>query len=303
MKMKEFIQKILAVFLIFTIITSPAFAKKNMKAVADVSDDFTIKHKDLPDEIVFKITETKSMPDSISIPEGSLVRLEIIRAQRELRWHKGGLILCKLKGYTPENSDTEIDVSNKDIYIAVRKYEKVNKKEATLLGVELVLAQGASFFAPGVDIGYFFIKGAIQRKKDSRWFHAGVKNAYDNSIMWFFEKGKPIELSDGDQVQIKDIKPKKAEKMVKKIDKRNERFERQAAKRIAKKEIKIAKRELKQEKKLTDCSVVEQTIENITVDRNVLAEIIKQEIIDKESAEVEAQSNIEEQSNIDDTVE
>jgi len=272
--MKNSVKKILSVFLIMMLATSFVSAKSNkINLIADVESDLTIKTTELPDEISFKTKEVRKITDDLSIPEGALVTLKIIKAQRELRWHKSGLILCKLKSYQPDLAQEPIDVSDKDLYLVARKYEKIDKKEATIIGIELVLAQGASFFAPGVDIAYFFTKGAIQRKKDPNWFKAGVHNAYDNSICWFWLKGKPFELTEGEMVQIKTIKPEKAEKLSAKIDKRTSRFERQAEKRIAKLDKKQLKKDLKNEKKMVDCSVVENAIENVVVDRSVLAEI------------------------------
>ena len=192
--MKEFLIKVFIVFLALIVPFSSCFAKTNMKMRADVNEEFSIKYQDLPDEITFTTTQAKTIPNVISIPENSLIKLKILKAQRELRWHKGGLILCKLVSYTPlDVSDIPIDVSDKDIYLTVRKHEDIDKKEAWILGTEIVVTQGAALFAPGVDIGYFFIKGAIQRKKHPHWFKAGVRNAYDNSIFWFPQKGKPIE--------------------------------------------------------------------------------------------------------------
>ncbi len=272
--MRRFIRKIFAALLLIVIVQGISHAKTSVKLKADVNTEFTIKNKDLPDEISFKVKESRTIPYVVSIPEDSYITLEIIKAQRELRWHKRGLILCKLKSYTPEGVDVPIDVSDKDIYLVVRKHEDIDKKEAFLIGTELVIAQGASFFAPGVDIGYYFIKGAIQREKDPNWFRAGVHNAYDNSIFWFCLKGKPIELTDGEQVQIKEIKTKKVEKFTALIDKRNARFERQAAKRITKKDARNLKRQLKREKRMAECSVVESAIEDIIIDKKVTSEII-----------------------------
>ena len=277
--MKEFLIKSFIVFLAFVLPVCSCYAKTNMKIRADANEEFTIKYQDLPDEVSFTTTQAKTIPNVISIPENSLIRLKVLNAQRELRWHKGGLVLCKLISYTPlDVSDTPIDVSDKDIYLTVRKYEPINKKEAWILGTEIVVMQGASFFAPGVDIGYFFIKGAIKREKHPHWFKAGVRNAYDNSIFWFPQKGKPIELNDDDQVTIKDISPKKADKLSKKIDQRNARFERQAANRIEKRDVKALKRELKNDRKMVDCSVVEEAIESVVVDRSVLAEMLDKHI-------------------------
>ena len=278
---KESLIKSFIILLIFLMPFSAVSAKNSIKMRADVAQEFTVKNQELPDEISFVITKSKTIPDVISIPENSIVTMKVIKAQRELRWHKSGLILCKLISYTPETSDTPIDISDKDLYLTVRKYEPINKKEAWILGTEIVVFQGASFFAPGVDIGYFFLKGAILRQKHPHWFKAGVRNAYDNSIFWFPQKGKPIELSEGEQVDIKDITQEKAQKLEKIIDKRNARFERQAAKRIARKEAKSFKKELKNDRKLVDCTTVEQAIESVVVDRSVLAKIIDDDSVDE----------------------
>jgi hypothetical protein len=145
-----------------------------------------------------------------------------------------------------ELSDETIDISDKNLYIIVRKYEPVNKKEVVITSTEIVLAQAASFFAPGVDILYFFTKGAIQRKKHPNWFKAGVSNAYENSICWFWLKGKPIDLNAGDEVKIKSIDKEKVEKLSKAIEKREIR----EAKQREKREIRLAKREAKKAEKL-----------------------------------------------------
>ena len=279
--MRDFLIKSFIILFAFFVPFCAVSAKNSVKMRADVKEEFSVKNQELPDEISFRITQSQSIPDTITIPENSLITLKVLKAQRELRWHKSGLILCKLISFTPETTDIPVDISDRDIYMTVRKYEAINKKEAWILGTEIVVLQGASFFAPGVDIGYFFIKGAIKREKHPHWFKAGVRNAYDNSIFWFPQKGKPSEIGEGDQVQIKDIHAKKVEKLAHKIDKRNARFERQAAKRIARKEEKSFRRELKNEKKLVECAVVEDTIEGIVVDRNVLAEIINLNRVDE----------------------
>ena len=276
--MRTLYLKILIIFLVLTLNLNICYAKKNVKMIADVDADFTIKNTELPDRISFKTAETRTIPDVISIPENSTVTLEIIRTQRELRWHKSGIVLCKLVEYTPEGLETPIDVSDKDIYLVVRKYEKIDKKEAFLIGTELVIMQGASFFAPGADIGYYFIKGAIQRKKHPHWFKAGVRNAYENSICWFWLKGKPMVLQAGEQVQIKDIKTKKVDKLIKKIDKRNARFERQAAKRIVKRDNKAYKRQIKNNKKMVNCSVTEDVMDSVFVERSVEANIVGEDV-------------------------
>jgi len=234
---KKFI--IIAILLSF----SAAYAKDNIKFVAQIGHDFSVYEQ--PQEVQFKTQKKMVILNEIEIPQRSIITMQTIQAQRERRWHKSGYILCKLKSYKTETGDEPIDISDKNIYMIARKYEPVNKKEVAITGTEILLAQAASFFAPGVDILYFFTKGAIQRKKDPHWFKAGVSNAYENSICWFWLKGKPIEVQHGDLVKIKDIKEEKVFKLKDQIEKRNAKL----AIKQEKKELKAAKKLAKAEEK------------------------------------------------------
>ena len=270
--MLKIYRNIFIITIAFVLSFSNAYAKNNVKMVADVNDAFTLKYTELPDEISFTTTEAQTVPDVISIPAGSTVTLQVLKAQRELRWHKSGIILCKLISYTPESTNIPLNVEDKDIYTVVRKHEPLNKFEATLTGAEIIVMQGASLFVPGLDIGYYFIKGAILKEKDPNWFKAGVHNAYDNSICWFWLKGKDIELEQGNQVKIKDITKSKAESLSSKIDERNERFEYQAAKRLAKLDNKSLKRNTKNAKKMVSCQITEDILKDIMIERTSIAE-------------------------------
>ena len=214
--MREFFKNLIILFFVFSIITSPAFAKEKVRIISNLSDNFSVT--EMPDEIHFK-TPKKVTIQNVTIPQRSIVTAQTIQAQKERRWHKSGYILCKVTNYLTEY-DELIDVSDKDIYLVARKYEPVNKKAATILATEIILAQAAAVFAPGVDILYFFTKGAIIREKHYNWFKAGVSNAYDNSICWFWLKGKPIDLEKDDQIQIKQIKEEKVFKLKDQIEKR-----------------------------------------------------------------------------------
>ncbi len=233
----------LIIFILF-ILTCPAFAKHQAEVVGDMTTNFSIKN--LPDEIHFQIEEDVMFDDGTVLPANSIVFAEVLNAQRQLKWHKSGIILCKITSYLSPSDNEEVDVSGKEIFLAVKRYEKVYAKEATILGTEIILSQGASFFAPGVDLLYFFTKGAITRTTHPHWFMAGVSNAYENSICWFWLKGKDIDLHTDDKVEIKELNQKKYEKLSRKIEKR----QRKEARKQEKKQIKQQKKELKKQKKL-----------------------------------------------------
>ena len=218
--MAEIMKKLLVIFFLLLITVLPVSAKDKFKMNAYMTTEFSLS--DIPDEVEFKTKKKLTFPTNIVVPQRSIIKAEIFKSRRELRWHKSGFFICKIISYQPELEE-EIDISDKEIYLIARRYEPINKKEAVITGTEILLTQAASFFAPGVDILYFFTKGAIQREKHPNWFKAGVSNAYDNSICWFWLKGKPIELSSGDEIRLKSIEKEKAEKIKQKIVNREEK--------------------------------------------------------------------------------
>lgn len=242
--------------------SAPVFAHERKIIHGDVDTEFSLYYKDLPEEINFITSEEHVISGVGVIPKHSEVTIEIVTAQRERRWHKSGFILGKLKSYQWEDADAPINLSDKDIYIVMRKHERVDGLGATLFATEYILWQGVALFAPGVDIAYYFTKGAILREKSPNWFKAGVHNAYDNSLCWLWLKGKPITLYPDDEIAAKRITPKKAEKIQHNAEKWSAKQEVRFNKKIDKKDRKYAKRQHKNEKKMYRCNVVEQAIQH-----------------------------------------
>lgn len=244
--MVKIIKKIICIFFILILTGSYAFAQKKQTTKAAIQTDFVLK--EATEDIVFTTYEDIELDKNTVIPKGAVVYAKNYQAQRALRWHKGGFILCKVIKYSKDEFSSEtIDISDKDFYLVAKKYEKVYKKEAAIIATEIILSQGASFFAPGTDVLYFFTKGAIQRKKNPNWFKAGVSNAYENSICWFWLKGKTINLAQGDDINIRIIEKEKADKLKTKMVKRKTREDIQALKKELKQEFKIVKKTEKQE--------------------------------------------------------
>lgn len=226
--MNKICKKIISFFLVFIFFASPIFAKEKIKFNSQINQNFNVA--ELPEYITVKTVSEAKIQDDIVIPENAILKAQVLEAQKERRWHVSGYILCKLLSYYTEETKEEIDISDKNIYVAARRYDALDKKEAAILTTEIILTQAASIvgscfivFAP-VDIAYFFTKGAIQREKNPNWFKAGVSNAYDNSIFWFWLKGKPIDLAENQQVQLKGIKEEKALKLQGKIKNKKEKI-------------------------------------------------------------------------------
>ena len=243
------IKKFFCIILILFFMFPCAFAKETRKLRANVQTEFALEKQ--ADELTF-ITYEEINYNDIQIPKGAVIYLKNLQAQRPLRWHKGGLILCLVTKYSPDEfSDEIIDISDKELYLVARKYEQINKKEVSILATEIILAQGASFFAPGVDILYFFTKGAIIGRENKSRLRAGVENVYENSICWFWLKGKPIDLSLGDEVNLKIRSEEDASNLKKKMVKRKFREDMQALKRDLRREFKVIKKaELKEIKEI-----------------------------------------------------
>lgn len=241
--MNKIFKKIIALLLLLVIFEMPVFSKeKKIKMQTHITSDFEIS--DMPEEVEFKTIIKTKIFDDVTIPQRSIIHAAVLEAQKERRWHKSGYILCKADYYVTELGE-KVDIEDKNLYFIVRKYEPVNKKEAAILGTEILLTQGASFFAPGVDILYFFTKGAILRKQRVNWFRAGVANAYENSICWFWLKGKPIDIEEGQEVQMKEIKEERVEKLIPQIRKRKIKEEIKNFKKYVKNNFKEMKREAK----------------------------------------------------------
>lgn len=220
-------KKIVSLILVLTLLSlNSIYAADKVKFYADMQSEFTTMENDV-DYINFVTESDVSINDCI-IPANALIKAEIKQFHAERRWHKSGFIICHLIGYSLSDEES-VDVSDEEIYFIIRKHEKLDKKEAGIIGTELVLTQAASIvascfvlFAP-VDIAYFFAKGAIKREKHSNWFKSGVMEAYDNSIFWFQLKGKPIELAEGDRIKLQSLPKDKADKISNKIEKRKSR--------------------------------------------------------------------------------
>ena len=237
-------KKIFIAALVFMISFAPVLAKDIVKVKATLQNNLKADYK-IGDKNKFVIDEDIIIPNSVVIPAHSTVEAEIIRIQKELRWHKSGYAICRLLNYIEINGKRPVDISDKEIYLIARKHTYLDKKEVTIVTSEILGWSAVSFFAPGVDIAYFFTKGAIIRDKHPNWFKSGVSKAYENSILWFIIKGKKIELDEGDEIQLKYLTEKNLKKRIKKIDKRKLKTD----KKLVKKEAKLAKKEIKKAKK------------------------------------------------------
>ncbi|MBQ7449956.1 hypothetical protein IJS77_00950 [bacterium] len=245
--MKIFIKKLLITALILVFTVNISYCKDMMNTIGNINHDFTMSN--IPEYVYLKNSNEIVAEKEIVIPKNSVLKLKTLCARKERRWHKSGYILTKLESFTSENSKVPYDISAENIYLAVRKYEPIDKKEAAILATEIIVFSGASYYAPGVDIAYFFTKGAILRKKHPNWFKAGVSNAYDNSIFWFWLKGKPIELEKDSQIKIQSVDENKIDNLVEKIDKYNEKQEFKAQKKDFGKNKKELKKVAKEEEK------------------------------------------------------
>ena len=239
-------KKIISLFLLLAFVFMPAGAKNLVNSRAKVNTEFNIIDESA-EIFEFSPNENIRISRDVDIPPKAKIKAQIVQSQKERRWHKSGFLICKLLSFSMEG--VNVDISQYDAYLIIRKYEPIDKKEAAILATELIVMTGASFFAPGVDIGYFFAKGAILRKKHPNWFKAGVMNAYENSICWFWLKGKPINLTLEDEVKLKYMEPLDARDLSAKVKYRKDKASFKKEKKVVKKEVKEIKKEYKKELK------------------------------------------------------
>ena len=239
-------KKILVIFLFLAFSLMPVNAEEFKGSKAKMGTEFNFVNSETI--IEFSSRENIRISPEVDIPPNAVIRAQTLQSQKEKRWHRSGYLICKLLDFTLEG--ITVDISKYEVYLVAKKYEPIDKKEAAILATELIVLTGASYFAPGVDVGYFFTKGAILRKKDKNWFKAGVKNAYDNSIFWFWLKGKPIDLALNDEIKLKYMERKKARNKSARIRYRKNKTAFRKEKKIVKSEVKEIKKEIKEEKKL-----------------------------------------------------
>lgn len=191
-------KKFCIIFFCLIFISYPAFAFKGVKFLAESCFDFNPDNFE-SQEMTFKTTSEIQFDSNLIIPENAIITADFVSSKKERRFHKSGFFTCRPIKYTVDGKDTLI---TQDLKMIGKRYDKVDGKEAALTGTELATTTAAAFIIPGVDIVYYFTKGAIQNKKAETRFKSGVHNAYDNSILWVFLKGKPITFKQGEQLNI-----------------------------------------------------------------------------------------------------
>lgn len=235
--MKLFRKILIFTLVLFLFISIPTFAKTEKKIA-------TVGHQtEMEGElkgISFKVQSDLILSNGKRIiPKNSTVYAYILDTQDERRWHKGGFVVCKLKAYTTPYMDEEktVDIEKDDLYMVARKYQAIDKKQAAITAAEVTTTTAASFVIPGIDIAYYFTKGMIKKQEGKTRFKSGVSTAYENSIFWFWLKGKPIDLEEDTNISFKEISEKEAQKLVGKIEKRKEKSERMQERKEAVKEF------------------------------------------------------------------
>lgn len=218
-------KKIIAVILMLMITFMPVSAEDFPKIVATMNSEFRIAKK--TENIEFTLNEDLYIDENTTIPKYSKVNAEIYKSQVEKRLHKSGYFICILKNYITEDSQYN-DISKKGIYLIGRKHEPLDPVDIATTGAEFTTMTLVGILIPGSDIAYYFVRGAVQRNKHHNWFKSGVSNAYDNSVFWLFEKGKPINLKSEDEISIMQITKEDAEEIKNEMEKNDKNLKNNA---------------------------------------------------------------------------
>lgn len=191
-------KKIVTIFLCLILFITPAYAVEGLKTIVTTCERFN-PSEHINEYMNFKTTSNIEFNTDFYIPVNSVITIKYEKSVKEKRFHKSGYFTGQLVSYTKDDETVKITAN---IEVIGRRYEKISGKDAAKTGTELTLSTAAGFIIPGIDIAYYFVKGAIQNTKADTRFKSGVHNAYDNSILWVFEKGKPIVLNEGDTVKL-----------------------------------------------------------------------------------------------------
>ena len=140
-------KKFIIIFLISIMTVLPVSAKSPVRAQARMTSDYSIG-ENAPIEIKFMPGRKVNFGRGVNVQSKSVITAEVYQAQKERRWHKSGFVICKLMSYTEPDSDEEIDISNRDIYMVARKYERIDPKEAAIIGTEITTTSIASINIP-----------------------------------------------------------------------------------------------------------------------------------------------------------
>ncbi len=229
-------KNILWIFALFLVVLTPAYAKD--ESIGTVQQQ--INSEQMPNGISFIAqTELKLSDGRVSIPKDSTVYAYITNNQGERRWHRGGFIICKLKGYIlPGATEKDfVDIEENEIYMVARRYAPIDKKEAAKNVAEFGISTAAGFIVPGIDIAYYFTRGMIHKEEGKTRFKSGISSAYENSIFWFWLKGKPMDLEENASISFTEIDKNKLEKLNNQIEKRKVRSEKIQEKKESVKEF------------------------------------------------------------------
>ena len=215
--MKKYFIKFIVVLLLF----APAIAQEKVKTTGVIKQNNNLVQDNK--RVSFQISKTLNLKSGITIPENSIITVEIINIQDNRRWHKSAFLVSKLLGYI-ENPESAINtLEDQNIYFVIRKYEALDKKEVAKTVAEVGATTAASFVVPGVDIAYYFTKGMIKKKEGVTRFKSGVSTAYENSIFWFWLKGKSLDLDENCSIKLQEVDEARAQKLINQIEQRKEK--------------------------------------------------------------------------------
>ena len=235
--MNKFKKYLIYTLILFFFIPLPSFARQK-KTIATIQEQIDIK-EGLDGISFITQSELTLSKEGITIPKDSIVYAYILDTQQERRWHKSGYAVCKLKGYITQELDepSYSDIEKKDIYIVIRTHKPVDKKEVGKKTGISALAFASNFIVPGAGIAYYFTRGMIKKEEGKTRFKSGVSNVYNNSVFWFWLKGKPVNLEENTDIYFKEITREQARNLLEAIQAYNERSERMQDKKETVKEF------------------------------------------------------------------
>lgn len=189
-------KQILFIFFICLLLSNNICAQAKT-IVAETLCDFDSMNP--PKEFSVKIIEDTFLNDEFKFEKDAVINGKITKVIPPKRLKQDACFVFKAKNYTIPSQDNKIiKIKNTSkTRTKVKPYIPVDKTEMA----EKAALAVAGTMVKGISVGINFAKGVIKPSEGENRLHSGVKNAYENSPLSYYEKGDDLVLKAGSLVK------------------------------------------------------------------------------------------------------
>ncbi len=189
-------RKILILLILFFTVATANAKTVQVESLSVVNQNSTSPY------IKAKVCKETSLNDEYILKEGTIIEGEIIDVVEPKRAKRDAYIVVRPISFE-ENGNIQ-NVEDKNFIIKVFDYKKIDYKNAA---VNAGLSVG-SYFVKGIQYAYRFSEGIIKPDEGESRIKSGFTNVYENSPLSLIEKGKDVDIQEGDLLKFKFIRSK-----------------------------------------------------------------------------------------------